>query len=346
MGVILLILLLVLLGSVLVIEFNIFSIEKYKFDKYIFFIVGGILILLVATRTMDVGGPDYSVYYDDFYNRNQLFEYGYRALTILFKMIFGDFRSLVFFMAIIIVGGKLIYIYRYSQKMILVLLLYFTGNYLTLDFDVFRQGIALSIILVFSLKYLEKNENKKFYISVFIATLFHVSAIVFIMAKFIVKINFNKKIYIGILVSSYIIGYSGISKIILNLVANSKIPFISEKLSIYINTTGSSFNLNALVNLMLIIFILVLGINEEKKYQNIIKIYLFGVVLLTIFAALPIDRMFIYFDINKMLMIGLVYTKLIEKYSKYKIVWIAGVLGYTLLKFYICYIDPIKNFVI
>ena len=133
-----------------------------KLANIIFILVSIVLIFLVSTRTEVGGGPDYSDYYYYFYNGATTIdkEIGYSLLNKIIYIIFNDFNIFMIIVGILIVAGRIIYIYRYSPLMLISLLTYYSGNYLTYDFDVFRQGIALSIILVFSMKYLEQDNIK------------------------------------------------------------------------------------------------------------------------------------------------------------------------------------------
>lgn len=294
--------------------------------------------MLVATRTERGGGPDYKDYYNYFYfgTRGIEKEIGYALLNKIVYYIFGDFNIFMIIVGICIVGGRIIYIYKYSPVVILSLLIYYTGNYLTLDFDVFRQGIALSIILVFSIKYIEKGDVNKFIISVLCATSFHLSAFIFLIAYYVRKIEFKVRTYIIILFSSLIIGITNLVSIaikIANIIPSTR---LQSKYEQYFSGTGiSGLGIGFITDFILVIFILYFIYKGNFKNNLNVKLFLLGFIGECLLIRYPSGRFMLYFTFSKVILYPLILTKFKHLFIKYS--YILFIIAQSLVKFYISY---------
>lgn len=301
-----------------------------------------VLIFLVSTRTEVGGGPDYSDYYYYFYNGAATIdkEIGYSLLNKIIYRIFNDFNIFMIIVGILIVGGRIIYIYRYSPLMLISLLTYYSGNYLTYDFDVFRQGIALSIILVFSMKYLEQDNIKYFIISVIIATSFHLSAIVFVLAYFMKKIKINRKIYFISVSVAIIFGITNIISIPLSIL--KYIPYERVQLKYYqylANAQGlSALNIGFFVDLILVILLMITYNNLKDKYKLPTKLFLLAFVGQCLLIRYPSGRLLLYFTFSKVVLFSVVLCEWKSIFIKYS--YTVAIIGYSVLKFISSYNSP------
>lgn len=124
----------------------------------------------------------------------------YKVLNIVIANIWFNERFFMFVIDVITTLGVYIFIKKYSKNYLITLLLFITIGTYYMQFFILRQAIAIGILL-YSIKYIEKKKLFKFVLCVLLATLFHRSSIIFILAYFICNIEFNLKylmLWIGI----------------------------------------------------------------------------------------------------------------------------------------------------
>ncbi len=118
------------------------------------------------------------------------FEWGY-----LFLMwIAPSFGLLIILCSAAAVIPKIIYIEKETDVRIVCMLMYFMSIFLPFDMGIIRQGISIAILL-FSIKYAINKEIVKFGLLILLASLFHVTALVFIPMYFIANHEYAKKQY-------------------------------------------------------------------------------------------------------------------------------------------------------
>lgn len=154
-------------------------------------------------------GYDYSMTYVNIFNnvlngrsKEAWGDYGYILLNKVVLIFTKDYAGIFIVTAIIFCGCMFLAIYRESDDIAMSgYLLVCTGYYFNF-LNGMRQMLALAILMV-SIKFIRENKFKKFMICVFIACLFHFSALTFIPAYFIRKVNINKVSRFIIVVSVY-----------------------------------------------------------------------------------------------------------------------------------------------
>lgn len=171
-----------------------------------------------------------------------------------------------------------IFIYKYSKSPFLSFWLYITLGLFGLYMSGLRQILALSIIL-FSFNYLIKGNAIRYFISILIATFFHVSAIIMIPIYFIryIKLTAKKRL---VVLTCIVIGSFLAKDIIVNLVFSIN---VSKRYSEYISRVGVS-QTNPLVILVAIGITFIASILYEKSKNNngklISESYLFNIFYL------------------------------------------------------------------
>lgn len=165
-------------------------------------------------------------------------------------------------------------------------------------------------ICMYSVKYIEKKDFKRFAITIVIAALFHFSAIVFIPAYFIYHIRLNYKIVLRVAAAFLFVRIIGISRIIGSVgilggryaekALRYNIDNASSDLS-YLNTSTTMLIIKAILNASVVIIIAIL-IRRYLSTKNIringfINIYVTGTLLqiLTIGYNFEFSRIALYF---------------------------------------------------
>lgn len=269
--------------------------ENKKILTIIFSIIA-ILIpsILAGVRDLTIG-TDIGVYGKTFFNRavisNSFQEYskicetevGYRLVNYIVSRFTNNVNIFLFILEFIIIG--IVYIAFYQRRkdtpIWLCMLCYLFLFYNRL-LNLLRQGIALSII-IYSYKYLDKNELKKYLIAVIIATLFHTTAIFAITLYFIKIVSKSKsrKALIPIISMVILVLILGYGKILSFLIYN--IGIVSTRYAIYLPSANFSFNL---VETLVLCFFVILAIVFSKKVNKLnqnnmlyILIGFFGIIL-------------------------------------------------------------------
>lgn len=150
------------------------------------------LSIFASIRNYKVG-TDTSVYVRDFiantdykyYIFDPNIEYGYQYLVYSILHFSHEYYWLFFISSLIIVSLTLYTIRKYSTDYFMSVYIYLTFSFYTFFFNTIRQGIALSICF-YGIRFLIDKSFLKYFIVVFIASLFHISAWVMIPFYFLV----------------------------------------------------------------------------------------------------------------------------------------------------------------
>ncbi|MBQ3219235.1 MAG: EpsG family protein [Clostridia bacterium] len=125
------------------------------------------------------------------------FEIGYFIFT-KFAILLGLGKTgFLFLVAIVTYVPIFMAIYKKSQDPFLSILTYFSFGLFSYSLGLFRQMIAISIVLC-GRKYILKREGLKFCLFVALAMLFHTTAIISLLLYFLYGINWKKLIWIVI----------------------------------------------------------------------------------------------------------------------------------------------------
>ncbi len=124
------------------------------------------------------------------------YEVGYKYISILIKTFTNNVD--IFFIVISFLALFFIYksLQKYSEFIILGLMVYFVRFYFLRDWNQIRAGVSLAMIL-YSIEYVAKKDFRRFLIIWLLAVSFHISALIFLPFYFIGR----KKITISIMIS-------------------------------------------------------------------------------------------------------------------------------------------------
>jgi hypothetical protein len=154
------------------------------------------LSLIAGFRSVNVGW-DSADYYNIFYSNGSRIdmELGFLWYVRWIAKFFDSHISLFLITAFFIVFSNMRFIYKYSAMPLLSVLMYISaipfGQY-HLVLSLLRQGLAISIFL-FAFDSILKRKPLRFIILVFIAMLFHKSALLCLLLYPLAKIKFNFK---------------------------------------------------------------------------------------------------------------------------------------------------------
>ena len=201
-----------------------------------------IAIILVALAGLREGvGIDIRSYYQDFLLikngtlsvSNINLELGYSLLNYISP----SFRWLLLTMAILCVGIRFKAFKKNQIKyLVLAIFFYYGTDYLFYDMGIMRQGLSISICL-FSLPMVEKRD-KRFFIYIVIAALFHISAFLFVLIWFISNKEYTRRFYctcIGVATVFFLGGivYTGILNQIINSIGSAYLKHKFNKYMTY-----------------------------------------------------------------------------------------------------------------
>jgi hypothetical protein len=289
---------------------------------------GIICVILSLFAGFRYGDRDFLNYVKFFQEVNIIFEFngneipyvekGYLFLNSIIKTLGFDYRVLFVFVSFISCILFFIFVkdfkYRFSA-----LLIYFSHTFLLRDMMQIRAGIAANILL-FSVKYIEKDNFIKFILIVIIAGLFHSGAFIFLFLWPIYKIlknnikNLKYIVFVG-----YILGI---------ILSRNILTFIFQKIGIqgilnYMTENNPYFETLGLMNPVLlkntIVFIfLYKNIERFESKLKYTRIYLTAMALsifwlatfnnFSIFAA-RIASFLSYFEILLIPMFYMIYRQ-------------------------------------
>lgn len=175
-----------------------------KEKKNLLFVNLGFLILFIilAIRKPIIDMDNYFSYFSYLKKANiEQFlnfklEFLYKVLNIAIAHIWFNKRFFMFVIDIITMYGVYFCVKKYAKNYLVTILLFVAIGTYYMQFFILRQAIAIAILL-YSIKYISEKKLFKFILCVLIATLFHKTSIVFILAYFVCNIKFNLK-YLGI----------------------------------------------------------------------------------------------------------------------------------------------------
>lgn len=161
-----------------------------------------LLVLLMGCRNaQQYYGSDLNNYYRTFerainsslseYLKGSSMELGYLLLNWLWARVIKWPQFIIFFQAAFCCGITLRYIYKYSTDILLSILGFLSLGLFQFYLTGFRQSIAISICLI-AFEMAERKNIFRFLICVFVAMTIHQTAIVFLLAYFLINLKVNK----------------------------------------------------------------------------------------------------------------------------------------------------------
>ncbi|WP_373472219.1 EpsG family protein [Carnobacterium alterfunditum] len=322
------------------------SAEVLLKNKKISVLTGGLLAIVAGLRFYT--GYDftsYSNFYSEISNISDVFngsidaESGFLFINYIFKsMGFNFYFFLLFFsvLSILLLGN---FAYKYTPYPSLILVYYFARFFLVRDMGQIRSSLAC-IILLYAIPYILKKKPIQFLLIVFMASLFHVTAWVFVIAYIFNSVfkNMTIKNVILLICTSLFIG-------IIVQVPSLYIWAIPERYNAYFTSdsyTNGQWIMNPILWMQLALFF---GASffvhptddmEIKRFDISLKIYLIASLMLLAAGTLGTvgGRLSTLFATIEILLVPYLFANL----SKNKLVNILLFCGFTIIIFYLIFI--------
>ncbi len=287
--------------------------KKYK--KWYCILCSIFLIIIIGFRDISLGQSDtekvYSVIFNYFskvdmeetlkYIERQNIEKTFYLIMKFFTSTFKNFHLFLFFICIPYIASVSYLIYKYSKFPILSYVIFLALNYFSLSFTLLRHVTAMAFIII-ALIFLLKDKKMKFLIFVLIASLFHKTALVFLIAYFCDKFRVNiKQVILLIIVLTFIFFFGNdIMEIIFSLINSSH--YIGYK-----NSSGDSigfFIINVLLLLFSMRYLKKYTIENSKEAQIIMNLQFLTVIMSSFIMFIgEAFRMSTYFGIFSIILV-------------------------------------------
>lgn len=281
-----------------------------------------ILFLISAFRSVEVGGD--LINYIPFFHKtaymgikeilNSNYELGYIIFNKIINFIYNNDQFFIFMSSLVVIFFIAKYISRYSLLPWLSYYLFVSLMFFGSSFNLVRQSMAMAIVLN-SIKYIEERNLKKFILNIFIASLFHRTAMIFIILYFTSKYKINIKYFFVMILSA--IGIILFGDKIISILMNSSERYLdyTDKIS-----SGNGYGMLAML-IIVLLFGLIFGKNsDEDKFK--LKIHYHMIILAILMQLLALkfslfSRVTSYFSIGLIVFISNIIKSRPEIYIRY-----------------------------
>lgn len=312
-----------------------------KRKKYLAIFSGTIIVLYIGLRHATIGTDTIGYIKKYYMYANYSFEsivnlYSsnlkdptYYAVGWLFSKLFQNAQWWLAFTGAIYVSGVLCVVYRKSPNILLSILIFICLNYLEFSMTGLRQTVAMGIT-AFAFIPLEKRKPIAFILTVIIASLFHTSAIFFLIAYPIAtqRIGIKHFVVAGIALFMFFFMQPYVRRFI-------AIFFSDNRLSGYANSTTALNFSGFIIQLTIFSSCMVCYPAVRARYRGADILYNLAFVgmILQLFSSMvaEIFRLSMYFSVYNIVLLPMALTTL--KPRGKKLVYFAAVVIFLLYKF-------------
>lgn len=257
--------------------------------------------ILTAFRDISIGSDTLNyarifnriTFYKSFFEacEYERIESGYVALNYILGGMGLEYYHFQFFVALFIYVSYFYFISKYSKNVGLSCFLFLTLRLMFGPMNVVRMYLAVASLL-YSLPFIQKRKFIPFFFCVLLATLFHKSALIFIILYPLAKIDLRKKIVLPAIAAAGIIAMRG----------KMFFLYLTSTLGLYenylnkdqFNTEGKiAIYLMLAIDVCFALFIWYNGLNEKKneplKLENEKKISMSKICKASILIVLVLD---------------------------------------------------------
>jgi len=215
------------------------------------------------------------------------FELGYTSLYIFTKSIFNSFQFQLLVFSILSITLLQNITLKQSPYPLMSIFLYICFFYFFMIMGQMRQGLSI-IILYYSYQYILKNNFKKFILIVCIASLFHLSSLIFLPSYFLVRKKYKIKQLFLIFIFTFIFTFFLIDYVILffqGLYFKNPSNFLYYKIYVYSVHYVGDFSPMAYYEKIILGLVIILlyhnkNINQKiPNYHVISNIMLLGIII-------------------------------------------------------------------
>lgn len=287
--------------SFLILSFFLVLGSFYSPKKQDFFLVVSFVILFIAIAYRDFNvGTDtesYRLYFyyiiNDLNSMRQTVEPGWVFLNTFADYLGGEFRTVLVLASLAILLPIFFIAKKYSANPMLTIVVFYLLSFYFYSFNITRQMIAVSLIL-FGLVLLTKNKKYQFLVLVFLAYLFHTSALI-VLPLFFVNYLPNDKINALLLIfASMVLGFFAV-----NLA-----PAIAALIHYehYFSLYNYGNYIGPLLKLLIFnsFFVFIYLTSERSSVES--KLFLAFILLSSLLVRIPFgSRIYIYLGIYQLL---------------------------------------------
>lgn len=298
--------------------FSEIAVLENKRNKILF---GGFSILsfmpvfLISAFRYNVGTDfkNYEVYFYYVKNGSQLegIERGYWVLTKISSLISENSSSFFFLSSLVVCGVVFLAIYQQSFNPPLSIFLFFGTTMYFVSFNGIRQIMA-SAVLIYSVKFIQKENIFKFFLFIIIATLFHSSAILFLPVYFVAKIKINLKRTIMLILA-----------VVVSIPIFDRILIFASSILGYSQYFNSKFNTGEfeiwffLINLGVLLLFSLFSNWRDINFQKYYWIQLISFITTTLSSFIPLaNRITWYFMFVQIISVPFVLKQIRNKKTK------------------------------
>lgn len=264
---------------------------KLAISFLLLLIIGGFRDVSVGTDTQN-----YAMLFDSYGSDVSMMYHATEPLFLLIQYLVakmgGGYEIMLLIIMAVILGTIHFYAHLVSKSSLYVILSFFLLYFYFYSFNTMRQYMGMGFCLI-AFYYLSKKKVKRYFLFIFIAFLFHATALVGLFAYILNKIKLNKKKQILLLSITFVVG---LTPIVQQGMAFT-LHFLPEYLYQYIlesEKTGAGFPFS---RFLLTSYAIALVALLKEKTLNV-KLLMLGICLLNLFDFQPvIGRIAQYFTI-------------------------------------------------
>lgn len=217
-----------------------FSIEKKRL--YLIMLISVLAVVFCCGYMTGSDWRSYETYYSWMSEQNLFeainsfsFEPGYILYSYLFNFLGIQFWPFFIFTKLLVFILTVSVIYRYSISSYLFEIAFFLGVFgLFLFIDNPMRNLIAITITFYSYKYLLKRDFKKFFFVILLATCFHISAILLLIAYPFYPVTISSRKLLGIFILFYVFSPISYNLLVFKVVgAFSFIPLVEQKIIDY-----------------------------------------------------------------------------------------------------------------
>lgn len=267
-------------------------------DVIFYFLLLPLLIFCALRGNIDRDHQNYiNIYYYIVNNVNYLIEPSFYFLSYISKWL-SDGPILLFVMyALLAVPLKLYTLKKYSILPIISIFVYFCNYYFLHEMTQVRVGVSVALAVI-GITFWIKKEKSLFCFFIFLAFLFHYSALVFLVVPFLPSRRVTRKellVYFLILCISYILYFSNFG--LARIFSYIPIGFVQEKFTAYQLKAEmgdvSAVNVFNVMQILKILVVFLVYFFVPKSYHNndffnvMFRFYIFSCVSLVALFDIP-----------------------------------------------------------
>lgn len=272
-------------------QHKIYMVNKNDIKNTIIMVMSALPLFLVSALRYGIGTDYFFTYAPQFLRirsgYNEYYEVGFYILNKVIGYFTANYQWLFIVTSFLFIYFMYKGIYQQSKCYFISIALFILSYTYFISMNNVRQSLATAIIL-FSIKYLKKQQKLKYTIMVLIATSIHQISAVYLIFLFIDKIKISSSMSCVIAVTTLFIGKWIAPSIIKQL---WKIPRLQYYLNTGLYSDKSISSLFLLVNLIILLMYFVIEIFYEKKDGDKFDLVFANYIQLLIIACCALDGM-------------------------------------------------------